>query len=64
MRIRTAIAAGALSAVALLGTTAGTAVANDGPKKSPSILDLGVNACGINLIPALSVPQSYCKNTF
>ncbi|MGP3988196.1 chaplin [Streptomyces sp. 3N207] len=67
MRIRTAITAGALSAIALLGSTAGTAAANDDPHgKSPGSLNVGVNACGNPIgIPILSpAVQNYCKNKF
>ncbi|MGI5350952.1 chaplin [Streptomyces sp. CA-250714] len=67
MRIRTAITAGALGAVALLGSTTGTAAANDGPhSKSPGSVNIGLNVCGNPLlIPVLSPPvQNYCKNKF
>ncbi|MGP3976007.1 hypothetical protein ACTWQF_18815 [Streptomyces sp. 8N114] len=67
MRIRTAITACALGAVALLGSTAGTAVANDGPHgKEPTPSNVGVNFCGNPIgIPVLSpAVQNYCKNEF
>ena len=65
MRIRTAIAAAALSATALLGATAGTAVSDDAPKghtaKSPDVLSddnvrfpVRVNVCGNPIIGLLS----------
>ncbi|WP_326692383.1 MULTISPECIES: chaplin [unclassified Streptomyces] len=75
MRIRTAIAAGALSA-ALLGATAGTAVADDGPKAhtghSPGVLSgnnvqvpvhIPVNVCGNTIIGLLnSTSHNHCTN--
>ncbi|MFI8849492.1 chaplin [Streptomyces sp. 891-h] len=79
MRIRTAIAVGALCATALLGSTAGTAVADDPvvgkTGKSPGNLsgdniqipvNVGTNVCGNPiLLPLLSpAAQNYCKNKF
>jgi hypothetical protein len=76
MRIRTAIAAAALGATALLGATAGTAVSDDPPKghaaKSPEVLsdenvrfpvNVPVNVCGNPIVGLLSSPsKSDCAN--
>ncbi|WP_369203335.1 chaplin [Streptomyces sp. PU-14G] len=67
MRIRTAIAASLLSAVAVLGGTAGTATAassdpHPGQYNDPDVLDLGLNVCGNPIVALLSpASQNACK---
>lgn len=62
MRIRTAIAAGALGAVTLLGAAAGTAVADDDPVIGGSANSPGVLSGNTTQIP-VKIPVNACGNS-
>jgi hypothetical protein len=74
MRLRTAIAAGALSAAALLGSTAGPAFAQEGsaagvtrtsPHPPSDHVNVGTNICNNQIVSVLSpVFNAVCQNRF